>query len=84
MMVMSLILETLCQKTNTGYVVRHGDHFHYILKQSVGNLAQAPTYRPTPSSNPTGHIYQPTLRPSVPQQQGTTKRQFAGIDYPTK
>ncbi|NMX24833.1 pneumococcal-type histidine triad protein [Streptococcus sanguinis] len=24
-----------------GYVVRHGDHFHYILKQSVGNLAQA-------------------------------------------
>ena len=66
-----------------GYVVRHGDHFHYILKQSVGNLAQAPTYRPTPSSNPTGHIYQPTLRPSVPQQQGTTKRQFAGIDYPT-
>ena len=66
-----------------GYVVRHGDHFHYILKQSVGNLAQAPTYRPTPSSNPTGHIYQPTLRPSVTQQQGTTKRQFAGIDYPT-
>ena len=34
-----------------GYVVRHGDHFHYILKQSVGNLAQAPSYRPTPSSN---------------------------------
>ena len=66
-----------------GYVVRHGDHFHYILKQSVGNLAQAPTYRPTPSSNPTGHIYQPTLRPSVTQQQGTNKRQFAGIDYPT-
>ena len=66
-----------------GYVVRHGDHFHYILKQSVGNLAQAPSYRPTPSSNPTGHVYQPTLRPSIPQQQGTTKRQFAGIDYPT-
>ena len=66
-----------------GYVVRHGDHFHYILKQSVGNLAQAPSYRPTPSSNPTGPFYQPTLRPSVPQQQGTTKRQFAGIDYPT-
>ena len=66
-----------------GYVVRHGDHFHYILKQSVGNLAQAPTNRPTPSSDPTGHIYQPALRPSVPQQQGTTKRQFAGIDYPT-
>ncbi len=66
-----------------GYVVRHGDHFHYILKQSVGNLAQAPSYRPTPSSNPTGPFYQPTLRPSVPQQQGTTKRQFGGIDYPT-
>ena len=66
-----------------GYVVRHGDHFHYILKQSVGNLAQAPSYRPTPSNNPTGHVYQPTLRPSIPQQQGTTKRQFAGIDYPT-
>jgi len=66
-----------------GYVVRHGNHFHYILKQSIGNLAQAPSYRPTPSSNPTGPFYQPTLRPSVPQQQGTTKRQFAGIDYPT-
>ncbi|QLB49985.1 pneumococcal-type histidine triad protein [Streptococcus sanguinis] len=66
-----------------GYVVRHGDHFHYILKQSVGNLAQAPSYRLTPSSNPTGPVYQPRLRPSVPQQQGTTKRQFAGIDYPT-
>ncbi|MDQ8693274.1 pneumococcal-type histidine triad protein [Streptococcus sp. IsoGale022] len=66
-----------------GYVVRHGDHFHYILKQSVGNLAQAPSYRPTPSSNTTGPVDQPTLRPSVPQQQGTTKRQFAGIDYPT-
>ena len=66
-----------------GYVVRHGDHFHYILKQSVGNLAQAPSYRPTPSSNTTAPVYQSTLRPSVPQQQGTTKRQFAGIDYPT-
>lgn len=66
-----------------GYVVRHGDHFHYILKQSVGNLAQAPTYRPTPSRNPSGHVYQPTPTPSLPQQQGTTKRQFAGIDYPT-
>lgn len=66
-----------------GYVVRHGDHFHYILKQSVGNLAQAPSYRPTPPSNTTGPVYQPRLRPSVPQQQGTTKRQFAGIDYPT-
>ena len=66
-----------------GYVVRHGDHFHYILKQSVGNLAQAPSYRPTPPSNTTGPVYHPTLRPSVPQQQGTTKRQFAGIDYPT-
>ena len=66
-----------------GYVVRHGDHFHYILKQSVGNLAQAPSYRPTPSSNTTGHVYQPTPTSSLPQQQGTTKRQFAGIDYPT-
>ena len=66
-----------------GYVVRHGDHFHYILKQSVGHLAQAPSYRPTPSSNTTGPVYQPRLRPSVPQQQETTKRQFAGIDYPT-
>lgn len=66
-----------------GYVVRHGDHFHYILKQSVGNLAQAPSYGPAPASNPTGPVYQPRLRPSVPQQQGTTKRQFAGIDYPT-
>ncbi len=66
-----------------GYVVRHGDHFHYILKQSVGNLAQAPSYRPTPSSNTTGPVYQPTPTPSLPQQQGTTKRQFAGIDYPT-
>ncbi|WP_247940173.1 pneumococcal-type histidine triad protein [Streptococcus gordonii] len=66
-----------------GYVVRHGDHFHYISKQSVGNLAQAPSYRPTLPNNPTGHVYQPTLRPSIPQQQGTTKRQFAGIDYPT-
>lgn len=66
-----------------GYVVRHGDHFHYILKQSVGNLAQAPTYRPAPASNPSGHVYQPTPTPSLPQQKGTTKRQFAGIDYPT-
>ena len=66
-----------------GYVVRHGDHFHYILKQSVGNLAQAPSYGPAPASNPTGPVYQPRLRPSVTQQQGTTKRQFAGIDYPT-
>ena len=66
-----------------GYVVRHGDHFHYILKQSVGNLAQAPSYGPAPASNPTGPVYQPTPTPSLPQQQGTTKRQFAGIDYPT-
>lgn len=66
-----------------GYVVRHGDHFHYILKQSVGQIAQAPSYRPAPASNPTAPLYQPTLRPSVPQKQGTTKRQFAGIDYPT-
>lgn len=66
-----------------GYVVRHGDHFHYILKQSVGNLAQAPSYRPVPSSNTTGPVYHPTPTPSLPPQQGTTKRQFAGIDYPT-
>lgn len=66
-----------------GYVVRHGDHFHYILKQSVGNLAQAPSYRPAPSSNTTGPVYHPTPTPSILPQQGTTKRQFAGIDYPT-
>ena len=66
-----------------GYVVRHGDHFHYILKQSVGNLAQAPSYRPAPSSNTTGPVYHPTPTPSLLPQQGTTKRQFAGIDYPT-
>lgn len=66
-----------------GYVVRHGDHYHYILKRSVGNLAQAPTYRSNLSGNATGHIYQPTPVPSIPQYQGTNKRQFAGIDYPT-
>ena len=66
-----------------GYVVRHGDHFHYILKQSVSNLAQAPSYRPAPSSNTTGPVYHPTPTPSILPQQGTTKRQFAGIDYPT-
>ena len=66
-----------------GYVVRHGDHYHYILKQSVANLAQVPTYRPNLSGNATGHIYQPTPVLSSPQQQGTNKRQFAGIDYPT-
>lgn len=66
-----------------GYVVRHGDHFHYILKQPVDNLAQKPTYRPNLSGNATGHIYQPSPVPSIPQYQGTNKRQFAGIDYPT-
>ena len=66
-----------------GYVVRHGDHYHYILKQSVANLAQVPTYRPNLSGNATGHIYQPSPVPSSPQQQGKNKRQFAGIDYPT-
>ncbi len=66
-----------------GYVVRHGDHFHYILKQSVGRLAQAPSYGPAPASNPRTPAYQSTPTPSLPPQQGSNKRQFAGIDYPT-
>lgn len=66
-----------------GYVVRHGDHFHYILKQSVGQLAQAPSYGLAPASNPRIPAYQSTPTPSLPPQQGSNKRQFAGIDYPT-
>lgn len=68
-----------------GYVVRHGDHYHYIWKHSLGNGYQGQHYSPNPSGNGAGQISQPnyTPTPSTPQHQGTDKRQFAGIDFPT-
>ena len=45
----------------------------------MGNLAQAPSYRPTPSSNPTGHIYQPTLDRLFPSSKGQLNASLLGL-----
>lgn len=57
-----------------GYTVRHGDHYHYILKSTL-----------TPQvANHTRQVltYQPKL-PSTPPQQLPNQNGIAGLDYPT-
>ncbi|MFA9493475.1 pneumococcal-type histidine triad protein [Streptococcus sp. E17BB] len=61
-----------------GYTVRHGDHYHYVLKSSLSNQQQAAA---------TTHVQTTPLAPSTggradqanPSQQGG----IAGIDFPT-
>lgn len=62
-----------------GYTVRHGDHYHYILKQNRGVVANGPvtsTIYPIHTIE-VGKPHQPVV-PVAPRIQA-----IAGLDYPT-
>lgn len=80
----------IVSEDENGYVVRHGDHYHYIWKHSLrGNGSQAYQPQTVSSGNASGEQSLPHAQPNYtnppanPQHPGSNKRQFAGIDYPT-
>ncbi|MET3645342.1 pneumococcal-type histidine triad protein [Streptococcus gallinaceus] len=74
-----------------GYTVRHGDHYHYILKSSLNQAGPAtvspshqatpiaPQYRPTHAGNGTSHHTQTGTQ----QHKPAGKQEYPGIHFAT-
>lgn len=60
MMDMCLIIKDIVSEDENGYVVRHGDHYHYIWKHSLrGKGSQAYQPQTVPSGNASGGQFLP-------------------------
>ncbi|MGT2682012.1 pneumococcal-type histidine triad protein [Streptococcus porci] len=73
--------QDIVSEDENGYIVRHGDHYHYIWKSSLqgrySNSDSSITQLPkVPNHNSQPHVLSPLNQPSQ-------KNKISGIDFPT-